>query len=137
MGPIGKDPAFLFGKARFQAGATQLEATPGIPAVDSPQRIEDDGRQSEEGADTTAEQVAVNPVEVGSIRRLEGAGGFGSQLDDNRGSSLPLSGCRHGIIGQDIERIGNGLGLGNVHDKVCDLLLYRCKILFLGEVRYI
>ena len=88
VGPIGEDPAILSGTARVQAGGTQLEAATGFPAVNDLKRVEDDGGQPEKGADTTAEQVTVNPVEIGNIRSLENTGCFGSQLDDNRGGRL-------------------------------------------------
>jgi len=62
VGPIGEDPAVLSGTARVQAGGTQLEAATGFLAVNDLKRVEDDGGQHKKGANTTAEQVTVNPV---------------------------------------------------------------------------
>ena len=62
VGPIGEDPAVLSGTARVQAGGTQLEAATGFPAVNDLMKVEDDGGQPKKGANTTAEQVTVNPV---------------------------------------------------------------------------
>ena len=119
MGPIGEDPAILSGTARVQAGGTQLalEAATGFPAVNDLKRVEDDGGQPGKGADTTAEQVAVNPVEMGSILILYEAWKTRDVSDlswviivvaasRSLGAGTPVASIRQGL-----ERISNGLAL--------------------------
>ena len=78
MGSIREDLALIARAAGVETWGAQLEAAAGFRAVGNTAGVKDDRRQTKKGTDTTAKQVAINPVETGNIRCLEGTRGFRS-----------------------------------------------------------